>query len=412
MSKEMIGELREIARLVDTDRALAIEIETVDIEREAEHTAFLKQVKNRLVAHQKKGEKSFKALAPKPSKILKTALPAVPQKPQVKNPFASIVAGVISEFLMFIGFALWLIMVITDSENYGLVFFSIFLMLGSIVFWLWKGRGMIGDIMEWLEQKERWTTGRKQWINAMEADYSTEAQEKFWDQWQAYDISFSAFVKDCNAVYMVALNELLEDERAGRERAFAKLEALKHESDKVAAELASKTVISPALYHLAKSIAGNLEIGRADTLKDAINLALDDERRDAEEAARRAEAARQAEIRAAQVEEARRHNEAQEQAAREAAYMERRHREEMERAARAQTAAAERQAAAAAQQARAAENAARDAKRRAEQQARDARREEHRAHNEAMHRCSSCVNSAKCSGHAKGNPSCAAYRPR
>ena len=60
-----------------------------------------------------------------------------------------------------------------------------------------------------------------------------------------------------------------------------------------------------------------MEIGRADTLKEAINLAFEEDRKDAEEISRQLEASRQEAILEQQAEEARMHQQALERATRE-----------------------------------------------------------------------------------------------
>ncbi len=85
--------------------------------------------------------------------------------------------------------------------------------------------------------------------------------------------------------------------------------------------------IHPDLFGDAARIAKLLETGRADTLKEAINLAFEEDRKDAEEEARQIEAARREAILEQQAQETREHQQAMEQAARE-------HNAAMEREAR------------------------------------------------------------------------------
>lgn len=99
-------------------------------------------------------------------------------------------------------------------------------------------------------------------------------------------------------------------------------------------------VLDASFYHLSGKIADLLSTGRADTLKEAINIAVEEEHRaerEREEDDRREREAHR------QAEENRRHNAAMEAAARDQAYAEsqraadaRRHNEAMERAARDQ----------------------------------------------------------------------------
>ncbi len=405
---EIISELYDIALLKRREAQVGARIDDIEAESEAKKKATVSMAADKLGEYQKKREKKLAPLPTRPA-VVGTVCPEPPQRPDVKNPFLNMILGVTSEFLAILGAALWVIAVITGTENYGFVFFSIFLMLGGIAFWFLKGRHYIDEIIRWYDSRQIFEKNRSAWIGRMESGGSEGDDAALLEEWRTYEERFGAFVADCNGFYRETLNGVMEEQAEIDRRALEQLEAVKTELDEIEGTLVKKTVIHFDLYPLAGEIARMLEMGRADSLKEAINLALSEQEAREQEAARRAAEERRAEMMA---EEERRHNEAMEQKACEAAIAERQYQERMAREARAQTAAAERQAAAAAREARAAENAARDAKWRAEQQARDARREEHRAHTAAMHRCSSCVNSAKCSGSVKNNPNCASYRPR
>lgn len=111
-------------------------------------------------------------------------------------------------------------------------------------------------------------------------------------------------------------------------------------------QLKAVTIIHPDMADKASDIARILERGRADTLKEAINLALEDDRKATEEMNRQAEAQRLEAILERQAQDARRHQMEMEEA-------ERAHNKAVEEETRRNNAAMEREA---------------------------------RAHNEAMHR--------------------------
>lgn len=156
--------------------------------------------------------------------------------------------------------------------------------------------------------------------------------------------------------------------------------------------------------HLAKSVLTILKSGRADHYKEALNLAIDEERQEQEAAARRAaEARRQAEeerrtaIMMQQAAEERRHNEQMErqqaQQAREAAQREEQARRRQEDEARRQT---------------------QDAQRREEQARQQQRAAEARTRSAGVSRCANCANSRHCPSHMKNNGSglnCGGYVP-
>ncbi len=155
-------------------------------------------------------------------------------------------------------------------------------------------------------------------------------------------------------------------------------------------QINSSEVLPVDYHHLVKPIISILKSGRADTYKEALNLAIDEERQEREAAARReAEARRQAEeerrteIMRRQAEEERRHNE----------QMERQQAEQAREAARQQQAAQRQQA----------------------EQAREAARQQSRQESIGRSKCHSCANYSHCPSHVKKSGAgltCGGYRPR
>ena len=106
------------------------------------------------------------------------------------------------------------------------------------------------------------------------------------------------------------------------QKAFSKKhDDLNNQLENTETQLSAVTLIHPDLFGSALHIAKLIETGRADTLKEAINLAFDEDRKDAEEEARQMEAARKETILEQQAEAleraAREHNAAMEREARE-----------------------------------------------------------------------------------------------
>jgi translation initiation factor IF-2 len=181
-------------------------------------------------------------------------------------------------------------------------------------------------------------------------------------------------VKDCDGKFDELFKEMTKEKNKLAKQHLAELEELDQEWKEICNQLESVTLIHSDLFYIAWRISSALERGRATTLQEAINIAIDDERLAREEAARQAEARRQEAILQRQAEDNRRHNEAVERAARE--------------------------------EARRAEQEARDQAYRAEREARDKERA-------AEARCLACVNRNKCSYTVKKNSlSCSAFCPK
>ena len=236
----------------------------------------------------------------------------------------------------------------------------------------------------------------EEWTSKFNGGITDEAIENFYKEFQKYDAAFLSYVDDCKK----KVGEIVTD--YGEERSATTLKYLKAMQAKVdeikplLEEIENNTVLHTDYVPYAARLARLIESGRADTLKEAINLMLDDIRKDKEEAERRDEARRQEE-------ETRRHNMAMQNIAEQEARDARAHNAAMEKAARDQAAAAKAQAAAA-------QAAANDARIRAQQAEKDRINQESRAKREASRRCNTCANAGKCS--MFGMVNCAAFRPR
>ena len=233
-------------------------------------------------------------------------------------------------------------------------------------------------------------------------------KKKYDDSVAAYEKSIKAFRNSLNfygqekAEGIVAAEEFArqykeayeEYDRLLKECVSKKADAMESFVEKMK-EAKTYDFVPTEYYHLIRPVIKLLKSGRADNYKEALNLAIQEDREEQAEAARRAEEAQRTQIMREQAEaEERRALEAQ------------RHNQEMERQQQLhnkamleeQRAANQAAAKAAAQQAQA-----------ARQQA-DAERDMRRA---ASHMCSRCANASKCSGSVKGRTlNCGGYRPR
>lgn len=234
------------------------------------------------------------------------------------------------------------------------------------------------------------------WAGEFNAGMTNEALDKFYKEFQKYDAAFLSYVDDCKK----KVDEIVSD--YGEERSATTLEYLEAMQAKVdeitpiLEEIENNTVLHKDYVPYAARLARLIESGRADTLKEAINLMLDDVRKDKEEAERRDEARRQEE-------ETRRHNMAMQRVAEQEARDARAHNAAMEKAARDQAAAAKAQA-------QATQRAAEDARRQAQQAERTRKNQEEKARSDALRRCNGCAKSGRCT--MRGTVNCTAFRPR
>lgn len=237
---------------------------------------------------------------------------------------------------------------------------------------------------------------------------SPEDMEKRYKAFMEYEAVFLSCVENCDKAYAEESARLDAELEEIKQNVHKKLEEYQKEIDALQNELEGVDLIPDDLFYIAGSISSLLKQKRADSLKEAINLALDEERKDEEERARREEAEWQQYILEQQAYDNRRHNEAMARQAEADARAMREHNAAMERAAKAQADAARVQADAARAQADAAQAQAREAQRQtqmAQKQASDAWRNAHQ-------RCIRCVKYGSCGVRGDAIIGCTGFTPR
>lgn len=227
---------------------------------------------------------------------------------------------------------------------------------------------------------------------------------------QKYNESYSAFVsalgtfeaekekciasaKEYSERYSEAYSQHLSEfvDKIDKEnRATERIEAIEN-------ELANNTAIAPQYYHLVGDIINNLKCGRADNYKEALNLAIREEKEEDERLARMEQEEQRTRIMEMQAEEERRHNE----------QLERQQRKLDEAMLREQT-----------RMNNAMLNNQRSQQRQAQFQAdkaaSEARKQAQSTKMAGVSKCASCANSSKCPSHIKNSGAgltCGGYVP-
>ena len=121
---------------------------------------------------------------------------------------------------------------------------------------------------------------------ALESWFSVEEKEQFYSTFREYDKSFIKILKTCEKKAKEEWT-IYDSELSAFEKNYVE-EKKKLEDKQIALsrELYKHTVIDSSLFQIAGDIYTILKLKRADTLKEAINLALDDKRKEAEDAQR------------------------------------------------------------------------------------------------------------------------------
>ena len=374
---EIIAELRDISATLNKKASLQGKLSSILSDFDCKKDENVKESAARLVKFQEEQDmpKSYPKHGASELKADISEVEAIEGMTAGKIIFASL-----SGFILIGFFALFVILSAvgaTDGFLYTLA------MLGTLAFaavWFVFGAKSLDAVINFNKKEEAYQDGLLK-IEAMADGINSDA---FFAEWAKLDGEFKGFVETCKKEHDRELLILMERENEFREKILAEADVIEADIGALDAHLKTKNVIHPDLFYLAGNISEILEYGRADSLKEAINIALSDERHDEEENERRREAARQEAILEEQAEAEAAHNrEMQRIAEREARESQR---------AREESARREKQAA--------------DERERRERQAQSERERARRS------RCNSCINSSKCSYSAKQADSCGGYVPR
>lgn len=370
MNKEMdlnVKELRRIGELYADKETLRNELDDLAFEEKEE----LEAQKDNFVANLFKyqAEQSKKLKIPKNNAIIKKSIPIPPQNP--KDPTLGAIVGII----FFASIPLFIISFILKIFTITIPFLSqIFGLLGQISFFaaIVGGIAWFAHFASIVNQYFSYKEKLNDWVNTAKTSFADGQNEYFYSECIKFENEFLELVKACDGYYE-AEKEKNAIAISNIQKAFSKKhDDLNNQLENTETQLSAVTLIHPDLFGSALHISKLLETGRADTLKEAINLAFDEDRKDAEEEARQIEAARKEAILEQQTQDAREHNAAMEREARE-------HNLAMQAAAREQNNIAREQA-----------NIAREQNRLAKQQ--NNAREQYKVTHADLTRCYACKN--------------------
>lgn len=373
---EIIAELEHIGELYLHHLSLEDSKRTVNTEISDERSALTKTTVAELRLIQNNQDKQFGETPSIVTNWIDT--PPTLEKLESTNPIKEILIGSISGLAIWVGAALFLVFSLFSSSM-GTSVGSLVLM-PAIVTWLLYGKKKTTLYLDWQKSFNKWTDDMKTWENTFNQSVGVTEEEnnRFLNEFIAYERRFAEHVNNCDKLGSERINRFLLDDDAIVKRYTDQIAQIDGEDKKTIAQLDEINLIHKDLFPHVFAIASALKRGRADSLKDAINLALEEHRKDEEEKARQEEAARREAILEEQAMQERLHNERMEKAAIE-------HNKAMEKAAKEQSYAMEK---AAKEQANMAQKA-------------------------STSRCGYCVNYSKCSIKAKLNSdNCPAFRPQ
>ena len=206
----------------------------------------------------------------------------------------------------------------------------ILITVALILPWIIKGRKQ-AQIVNYEQCSLEYEAQLREWENQLNTSMTDYVRTSFAKSCCDFDSSFLSFVRGTDALIKSYINGYHERKHMLRLKYEKKKNDIDAELARLYKELEEIGILTPTYYYLAMDVCQVLENGRGDTLKEALNIAIDDERKEKEAEERRQEARRREEILRDQAEEERRHNAAMEREAREQSEAARKMQEENER---------------------------------------------------------------------------------
>lgn len=181
---------------------------------------------------------------------------------------------------------------------------------------------------------DKWVKNRKEWIAKTNSSFVTKAD--LLKSFRAFDQTFATAVAKIEQARPEYRDEMLNEIEKVKTPALERSEAIIKRLGELEEAIDGNKSLHDDYKADINEIMRCLESGRADSLKEAIGIVLEDARKAAEERERRNEARRQELILERQAREAAEHNRAMERAAEQRAQQEREHARIMEQHAKAQ----------------------------------------------------------------------------
>lgn len=297
----IIAELNHIYEIYQRYESFDNKMENVKSHHRAEKNAITSATKDKMKSYEKKRRTKINVPRPTVDKALWTPIPALPEIPSSKNHTKTIIMGAASGLAIPVGLVLYFIFMFL---NESLSFLGGALLLGGLFVWfLCGGHLAVETYQVWRREILEYDKKMREWESAYSKLDLSRASDNLMTDVAVYEKEFLSMVKDCDSTFGELFNEMLEEKSKLSKRHIAELEELKQEWNEICSDLESVTLIHSDLFYIAWRISSALERGRANTLQEAINVAIDDERIAREEATRQAEARRQEAILQRQAEE-------------------------------------------------------------------------------------------------------------
>lgn len=319
-----VRELDRIAVLYDEKNNLERELSGLAEREKEESYEKVNSIADGLDEYRANANKNFGVKTPVISYVCRAPLP--PDRPVIKSTNTVWLGA-------FCGVAIWgllLLYILLCFLGIGGYVTGLFvvLILGSVGGWIFLN-GAVSEFTDWKKAQAKWE-------RRFDAYSDIGVQDQFLNECAEYEKRFLEVVADCTNKVNEEREKYDEWLTPMHEEYAKKRRETRDELDSVTEQLNAVTLIQPDLFDNAAVISKLIRTGRADSLKEAINLAFEEERKDRQERERREEAKRQEAILEEQANQTRMHEYAMEEAAERQAREAREHAAAMEAQVRAQ----------------------------------------------------------------------------
>lgn len=317
--QNLIKKLRNTYNLWNETKKAKKQREQLNITEDAEIKGLFNRTNSKIKETVDKEEEKISSRPLLPKEFL-TPPPQKPETPDCKTERDVMMTGV-HGLLVYVAILFWLSLFLINKliqENQIVMFIEVAILIALILPWLTKSRKR-ANVLNYDKDCKEYEKKLEEWENQLDSAINEEVIEGYLDRCCDFDASFVSFLRDTDAQIKNIINEKNESMHSIHlDYSNRKKEADEY-IQKTENELESIGVLTVKYYYLAWAVADVLEDGRADSLKEALNIAIEDERREQESQERREEAQRQQEILERQAQEARRHNAEMERNAKEQA---------------------------------------------------------------------------------------------
>lgn len=302
----LVEELESIAQVYNSKVKYENEIfPQIEDERAQKAEAIRQTVLEHYFNEKSKADNALKQTEPELPKVARSTAPSLPS-----NASSDKTRLLLTAFVGVLTLALLIPGLILTVLNIGPGTYLSLLAIPGIIIWLCTF-SHLDSFLDYTDALKRWKNSNAETLSGASSETERAA---FLQQCPVYETALSENVKQFAAKIEKVTEQADAEIEAVNQKAREDTERNKAAYDKICEQLNSVTLIHPDLVPQAHRMARLIRTGRADTVKEAANLAMEEVTQERQERARQEEAARREEILLQRAFEEAQHNRAMERA--------------------------------------------------------------------------------------------------